>query len=314
MKVLVVPDVHGSHEWESVKDIPTDSYDYIVFMGDYFDSWENQWPDQGNNFKSICTFVRDDKTHRKLLLGNHDWSYLSKTENGSRVSGHQIDKIEEIRNLLTENHDILDIAFECDDIVFSHAGFSRTWIQSVCKVLWDAEKHWSIDYLNDEWHKLSFNSHDETFNYAFEELLDWYGFFSSSGNEITQGPLWIRPEALIKDAAYPVQVVGHTEFCLGDFIVLCDKDLTYNQKNTVIATDSKYHQIFGTIDTKQLPSDGISLLDFSKYYKKTMKYINDIKSQQFNHMDYEKEFVMEKLKAAYGDKLAERYYSTFFEE
>lgn len=45
MKVLVVPDVHGSHEWESVKDMPTDSYDFIVFMGDYFDSWENQWPD-----------------------------------------------------------------------------------------------------------------------------------------------------------------------------------------------------------------------------------------------------------------------------
>ena len=139
MKVLVIPDVHGSHEWESVKGMPTDSYDFIVFMGDYFDSWENQWPDQGNNFKSICTFVREDRTHRKLLLGNHD---------------------------------ILDIAFECDDIVFSH---------------------------------------DETFNYAFEELLDWYGFFSSSGNEITQGPLWIRPEALIKDAAYPVQVVGHTK-------------------------------------------------------------------------------------------------------
>ena len=150
MKVLVVPDVHGSHEWESVKDMPTDSYDFIVFMGDYFDSWENQWPDQGNNFKSICSFVREDRTHRKLLLGNHDWSYLSKTENGSRVSGHQIDKIEEIRNLLTENHDILDIAFECDGIVFSHAGFSRTWIKSVYKVLWDAEKLWSIDYLNEE--------------------------------------------------------------------------------------------------------------------------------------------------------------------
>lgn len=281
MKVLVVPDVHGSHEWESVKDMPTDSYDFIVFMGDYFDSWENQWPDQGNNFKSICSFVRDDKTHRKLLLGNHD---------------------------------ILDITFECDGIVFSHAGFSRTWIKSVYKVLWDAEKLWSIDYLNEEWHKLSFNPHDEAFNYAFEELLDWYGFFSSSGNEITQGPLWIRPEALIKDAAYPVQVVGHTEFCLGDFIVLCDKDLSYDQKNTVIATDSKYHQIFGTIDTKQLPADKMLLLDFNKFHKKTMKCINDIKSQQSSHMDYKKEFVMEKLRAAYGDKLAERYYKMFFEE
>ena len=126
--------------------------------------------------------------------------------------------------------------------------------------------------------------------------------------------LWIRPESLIKDAAYPVQVVGHTEFCLGDFIVLCDKDLSYDQKNTVIATDSKYHQIFGTIDTKQLPADKMLLLDFNKFNKKTMKCINDIKSQQSSHMDYKKEFVMEKLRAAYCDKLAERYYKMFFEE
>ena len=164
-------------------------------------------------------------------LVNTDEKYLEPTVQ-AMVNSLGVDETE-IRNLLTENHDILDIAFECDGIVFSHAGFSRTWIKSVYKVLWDAEKLWSIDYLNEEWHKLSFNPHDEAFNYAFEELLDWYGFFSSSGNEITQDPLWIRPESLIKDAAYPVQVVGHTEFCLGDFIVLCDKDLSYDQKNTV---------------------------------------------------------------------------------
>lgn len=29
-KVLSIPDVHGSHEWEIVKTIPHDKYDYIV--------------------------------------------------------------------------------------------------------------------------------------------------------------------------------------------------------------------------------------------------------------------------------------------
>ena len=67
-----------------------------------------------------------------FFLGNHDWSYLSKTVNGAGVSGHQNRRIDEIRGLLTENHDILDIAFECEAncpggrIVFAHAGFSRT--------------------------------------------------------------------------------------------------------------------------------------------------------------------------------------------
>lgn len=36
MKVLVVPDVHGSHEWESVKDMSTDSYDFYCFHGGLF--------------------------------------------------------------------------------------------------------------------------------------------------------------------------------------------------------------------------------------------------------------------------------------
>ena len=40
------------------------------------------------------------------------------------------------------------------------------------------------------------------------------GFFSPSGDEISQGPLWIRPESLLQDAYYPKQVVGHTEMCL----------------------------------------------------------------------------------------------------
>lgn len=37
-KVLYVPDVQGSHEWEVVKKLPAGSCDFIVFHGDYFDS------------------------------------------------------------------------------------------------------------------------------------------------------------------------------------------------------------------------------------------------------------------------------------
>ncbi|EID84021.1 Calcineurin-like phosphoesterase [Treponema sp. JC4] len=318
MKILIIPDVHGSHEWEAAKELPSDAYDYAAFLGDYFDCWENEWPDQGENFKAICDFVRQDTAHRKLLLGNHDWSYLSKTVNGAGVSGHQNRRIDEIRKLLTENHDILDLAFECDAncpggrIVFAHAGFSRTWVKAVLKVFGISENQWSLSFLNKEWHRLSFDPHSEGFNYAFEELLDWYGFFSSSGNEITQGPLWIRPEALLKDAFYETQIVGHTECCLGDFVFLRDKDINLNRMNTVIAADSSSHLIFDVIDTENLPSEAISLLDFNKFYKGTQKQIYDIKSLQFSMADYSKERAMAALSAAFGEKLAERYYRMYF--
>lgn len=76
MKILVIPDVHGSHAWEKVKSIPESEYDYAIFLGDYFDSWENHWPDQGENFRNICNWVREKPDTRKICLGNHDWSVL----------------------------------------------------------------------------------------------------------------------------------------------------------------------------------------------------------------------------------------------
>lgn len=116
-RILSVPDVHGSHEWEVVKILPKNSYDYIVFHGDYFDAWENEWPDQEDNFKAICNFIREDTEHRKLLIGNHDWSYLSQSREGSNCSGHQTasfnreGKVTIIRELLLNARDILELAF-----------------------------------------------------------------------------------------------------------------------------------------------------------------------------------------------------------
>lgn len=318
MKILIIPDVHGTHEWEVSKKLPVTAYDYVVFLGDYFDGEENNWPDQGENFRAICDFVREDTAHRKLLMGNHDWSYLSRTTHGSDVSGHQDEHGVGIRKLLTENHDILDLSFECEAncsggrLVFSHAGFSRTWINSILKVFGITENQWSLSFLNEQWHKLSFDPKSTDFKYDFEELLDWYGFLSGSGNEITQGPLWIRPEALLSDAFYETQLVGHTECCLGDYAVLTEKDLSLNRKNTLIAADSNLHLVFDIIDTEVLPGNAMSLLDFSKFYKRTQKQIFDIKSQEFSQETFSKERVMSKLTAAFGEKIAERYYRMFF--
>lgn len=98
MKILVIPDIHGSHEWEEAKKISKTEYDYAVFLGDYFDSWENNWPNQGENFRAICDFVREDIQHRKLLLGNHDWSYLSQQADYEKIMAQVYNeaKLEEV--------------------------------------------------------------------------------------------------------------------------------------------------------------------------------------------------------------------------
>ena len=314
MKVLVVPDVHGSREWEAAKSFPQDSYDRIVFMGDYFDAWENKWPEQGENFGKICAFVRQDPERRKALLGNHDWSYLSATVHGAGCSGHQNERAGIIKSLLLSARDILDLAFEADGVVFSHGGFSKTWVATIQRLFNMNASEWSIDFLNKAWRSLSLQKGEAAFNYEFEELLDWHGYFSGSGNEVTQGPLWIRPEALLSDAHYQTQVVGHTEYCLGDFVALKDKDMKTGRENVVVATDSKRHQVFGIIDTNSLCVQPMTPVEFNGFYKKTMKKINDIKSQVGGEPNWSQESATQKLAAAFGQPLASRFYKAFFEK
>lgn len=320
-KILVIPDVHGTHEWEVVKSIPNDSYDYVVFTGDYFDTWQNEWPDQGENFKAICSFVREDSAKRSLLIGNHDWAYLTGTSTGKGISGHQSSHALEIKYLLKQNLDIIDLAFEYDGWVFSHAGFSKTWV-SLIKIVFhqmldkfpdeensQPEKFWNeadfnIQFLNTMWHKYN-HSNDENICLDFDELLDWNGVFSGSGDEVTQGPLWIRPCSLLQNAYFQKQVVGHTELCLYEKVFLQQKE------NKVVVADSSTHEVFDVFDTEQEYSY-MTIPDFFRWYKTTLKVINDIKSQIVYHKD-EENFIRDSLIKHFPEDAANAIYRIAFE-
>lgn len=328
MKILIIPDVHGSTEWIKIKKFPLKKYDYIVFMGDYFDSWENKWPEQGENFKEICDFVREDIEHRKLLIGNHDWSYLSKSRNGANCSGHQNGMITKdgklvesksnvIRQLLLSAKDILQLSFECDGWVFSHAGFSKTAVNYMKIIL---SKIYGIDYTGETF---SISLLNETFRKRLEEYngntkinwipfdmkLDWDGHFSGSGDEPSQFCLWIRPESLLSDAYYTRQVVGHTEMCIGDFIAL--KNNNSDNQTVLVCTDSPQHNIFNSFDT-QNPPKALTISEYNKVYKNTQRNINNIKSKVGTMKNCTKDFVMNELKKYFDESLAERYYELFF--
>ena len=318
-RILSVPDVHGSHEWEVVKTLPEDSYDFIVFHGDYFDSWENEWPDQGENFKNICDFVRKDTEHRKLLIGNHDWSYLSQSREGQNCSGHQSGsiysegKITVIRELLLGARDILELAFECDGWVFSHAGFSKTalnYMQEILKNLGiiQDENEYSISLLNSVLKKRLEEYDIQNFSkwIPFDEKLDWDGCFSGSGDEPSQFCLWIRPDSLLEDAYYNKQVVGHTELCIYDKIYL------QQGENKVIVVDSPNHEVYDVLDT-QKEYAFFSVPEINKQRKKLFKVVNDIKSQLIMHNDTE-DFIRKSLKEHFPDDVVEKLITLAFRE
>ena len=318
-RILSVPDIHGSHEWEVVKTLPKDSYDFIIFHGDYFDSWENEWPDQGENFNAICDFVREDTEHRKLLIGNHDWSYLSQSREGQNCSGHQSGsiysegKITVIRELLLGAKDILELAFECDGWVFSHAGFSKTavnYMQEIFKnlgIIQDGNEY-SISLLNSVFKKRLEEYNIPNFSkwIPLDEKLDWDGCFSGSGDEPSQFCLWIRPDSLLEDAYYNKQVVGHTELCIYDKIYL------QQGENKVIVVDSPDHEVYDVLDT-QKEYAFFSVTEINKQRKKLFKVVNDIKSQLIMHNDTE-DFIRKSLKEHFPDDVVEKLIKLAFTE
>ena len=308
MKILIVPDVHGSHEWEKAKE-KINEVDKIIFLGDYFDAWENKWPDQGENFLNICSFKRQYPDKVILLIGNHDFSYISGGVYGSNCSGHQYDKASEIRALLTSNLDIIDLAFECDGWVFSHAGFSKTAVGMMSRIINNIcgkeEEGFSISRLNKCWHERSHFHGDPNFDSFFDEKLDWDGMFSGSGDEKTQFCLWIRPHSLLIDAYYQKQVVGHTEYCIDDFVALKVGE------NYVLLTDSRTHSVFDVFDTEKL-IEPIAEIEFGISYKKKMKQINDLKSL-FGSQEFSEEEKVKKIKEVFGEK-AKFYFENYFKE
>lgn len=155
-----------------------------------------------------------------------------------------------------------------------------------------------MDFLNSQWHKLGHSPEDKNFCEEFDELLDWHGVFSGAGDEIMQGPLWIRPDSLLDDAFYKNQVVGHTEICIYDEVFL------KRGENRAVFIDSPLHKILGIFDT-QKPHTFLSVDEFLKHRKKTLKIINDIKSQVPFHKDDEN-FFKKSLEEHFSKEIAEK--------
>lgn len=213
---------------------------------------------------------------------------------------------------------MIDIAQDIDGWIFSHAGFTHFWVNSMKECLhhaldkwpeeddgkplrWD-ESEFSIKFLNDYWHTLEHWPGTKNSNYEFDELLDWHGYFSGSGNEITQGPFWVRPESLLKDAEYPKQIVGHTEYGFLEPLYLDENE------HKIIVTDSPEHTNIFIFDTENPGEKWYTVDKFNKELKKTRHIILDAKSQH-KDMSIPKKYLMENC--GYSEQKAENAINYF---
>ena len=196
-KTVFIGDVHGSDKWKAVVSKETDA-DRFVFVGDYFDSFDIPGLLQMHNFKEIVQFKETSSAEVVMLVGNHDYHYFPEIgENGT--SGYQPRMAPAISMLIRENRNHLRIAFSFDDILCTHAGVSEEFLNGVF-----GYKAWKV------------NDIARDLNELFEYKPNSFEFngFEPTGDNRSQGPLWIRPTSLVSASKNIrkdyYQVVGHT--------------------------------------------------------------------------------------------------------
>jgi predicted phosphodiesterase len=206
MKTVIIGDVHGHDSWKQVVQQEQDA-DRIIFVGDYFDSFTVPGLIQVQNFQDIIEFKTTTDKEVILLIGNHDYHYFPEIgENG--CSGYQTRMAPTIQHIIATNRDHLQMAYQFDDILVTHAGVSSVWLDDTI-VMWDVEN--IAMYLNDLFNYQPSKVGYRSYRQVGDQVYGSYGF----GDETFQGPLWIRPKSLM-EANYDTlrtkirQVVGHT--------------------------------------------------------------------------------------------------------
>jgi len=205
MKTIVLGDIHGRSNWKLA--VHQDNPDRVIFIGDYFDSFNIKGEEQLNNFLDIIEYKKSSGKEVIMLIGNHDHHYFPEVGD-TGTSGYQPMFSYQISPVLDANREHLQMAYQMDEFLFTHAGVSSDFMNSVF-----GKDGWKLENIVDDLNEL-FKYKPLTFNFG-EAISDRTRLYSPYGDDVEQSPIWIRPKSLMK-ANYDtlrkqvIQVVGHT--------------------------------------------------------------------------------------------------------
>lgn len=143
MKTLIIPDLHLHHA-KAEKIIKYVGADHIVFLGDYFDNWNDDYRDNLIAAQWLASSL--EQPNRTHLMGNHDINYAIK-HRAYKCSGYDVDKDYAINSVLkTYDWQKLKLFTWLGNYLCSHAGVHnyfyynfndkklefKKWIQIIC--------------------------------------------------------------------------------------------------------------------------------------------------------------------------------------
>jgi predicted MPP superfamily phosphohydrolase len=202
MKTIILGDTHGRSNWKLA--VYQDKPDRVIFIGDYFDSFELSGVEQIDNFKQIIQYKTDNpQVEVVMLIGNHDHHYFPEV-GYTGTSGYQSKIAPSITQVVDENRHHLQMAYGFGEYLFTHAGVSPVFMDQVF-----GENDWSKENVVVDLNEL--------FKYK-PRAFDFNGF-DAHGDNTTQTPIWIRPRSLMSsNKNYKkslkkdyIQIIGHTQ-------------------------------------------------------------------------------------------------------
>ena len=211
MKTVILGDTHGRDLWKQIVEIENDA-DRIIFLGDYFDSFDIPGVVQLQNFLDIIEFKKNSDKEVVLLFGNHDYHYMPGFL-GIGYSGYQSALAYQFRDAIEQNLPHLQMCYLFEYVLCSHAGISPEWLKNIFGEANDESQfNWNIDSL--EGIKGVVELINEHFKYR-PQIFEFCGW-DPYGDNTYQTPIWIRPASLMKSNKESglkkniIQVVGHT--------------------------------------------------------------------------------------------------------
>jgi len=206
MKTVVIGDIHGRSIWKLI--VNQENPDRVIFIGDYFDSFNIKGEEQLNNFLDIIEYKKSSGKEIIMLIGNHDHHYFPEVGD-TGTSGYQNIFKHQIEPTIDANREHLQMAYQFDEFLFSHAGISSEFLDSVF-----GEGGWKEETIVEQVNEL-FKYKPLTFNFGEAVSIKKMSYLDPYGDNEEQSPIWIRPRSLMsanKDTLRKkvIQIVGHT--------------------------------------------------------------------------------------------------------
>ncbi len=147
--------------------------------------------EQIHNFKEIIEYKEKGECEVIMLIGNHDHHYFPEIGN-TGTSGYQMTLAPSIMQVIDENRQHLQMAYQMGEYLFTHAGVSSKFMDNVF-----GKGEWKTETIAEQLNEL-FKHKPRTFEFGMAVDMNAGWLLDPTGDNEDQSPIWIRPRSLMR--------------------------------------------------------------------------------------------------------------------